>query len=100
MRGSSAQIVLAPAALRWLRALLSCLLCTHSWACVSSPRATSELQQRSEPIEFSGLFEAPGIELELQAKNHKTQAWVTFAKAVTRAHEPVIGSTGSPYFRY
>ena len=69
-------------------------------ACVSTPRSTSELRVRSEPVEFSGLFEAPGVELDLQAKNHRTQAWVTFAKAVTRAQDPVIGSTGSPYFRY
>lgn len=100
MRGSSAQIVLALRALRWLRAALGCLLGMHIWACVSTPRASSELQQRSEPIEFSGLFEVPGVELEIQAKNHKTQAWVTFAKAITRAQDPVIGSTGSPYFRY
>lgn len=103
MQSSCAQTVISRQASKGLPALralavwgLLCVAC----ACVSTPRATSELQQRSEPIEFSGLFEVPGVELEIQAKNHKTQAWVTFAKAITRAQDPVIGSSGSPYFRY
>jgi hypothetical protein len=89
--------------------LFRCLQTARRWAlvwvalltsCVSTPRATSELQNKREPIEFSGLFEVPGVELEIQAQNQKTQAWVTFAKAVTRAQDPVLSGAGSPYFRY
>lgn len=71
-----------------------------AWSCVSSPRASSELRRRADPIEFSGLFEVPGVELDIQAKNHRTQGWDTFAKATTRAEEPVVADSGSPYFRY
>lgn len=103
MRSSCAQAVISRPAASWLPVLGTLavwgLLC-GTFACVSTPRSSSELQLRTEPIEFSGLFEAPDVELDIQAKNHKTQAWVTFAHAVTRAQDPVIGSTGSPYFRY
>lgn len=102
MLNRSAQVVPARAARATLNLLsfLAGLAVALAAGCVSTPRANSELQTRSEPIEFSGLFEAPGVELSLQAKNHKTQAWVTFAKAITRAQDPVMSSTGSPYFRY
>jgi hypothetical protein len=100
MQASCTQPVLPRRAPWWLHALSVVTLCGLVCGCVSTPRATSELQQRSEPIEFSGLFEAPDVELDIQARNQKTQAWVTFAKAITRAQDPVLSSTGSPYFRY
>jgi hypothetical protein len=68
--------------------------------CVSTPRSSSELQRRTDPLEFSGVFEVPGVELAIQAKNQRTQAWVTFASATTRSEDPVVGVSGSPYFRY
>lgn len=69
-------------------------------ACVGTPRAKTDLAHRTDAIEFSGLFEVPGVELAVQAKNQRTQSWVRFATAVTRAEDPVIGQSGSPYFRY
>ncbi len=71
-----------------------------SAACVSSPRASSELAQKSDPVTFAGVFEAPDVDLELQAKNQRTGAWVRFGTARTRASDPLISSGGSPYFRY
>jgi hypothetical protein len=68
--------------------------------CVASPRAKTELVHRTDAVEFSGLFEVPGAELEIQAKNQRTQTWVRFATAISRAESPVLGATGSPYFRY
>jgi hypothetical protein len=68
--------------------------------CVSSPRAMSELAQKSDPIAFSGVFEAPDVDLELQAKNQKTGAWLRFGTARTRSADPLISAAGSPYFRY
>jgi hypothetical protein len=69
-------------------------------ACVASPRSRSELHQRAEAVAFSGLFEVPGVDLELQAKNQRTNSWVRFATARTRSEDPVTGPSGSPYFRY
>ena len=66
--------------------------------CVGSPRAKTDLLRRGDAVEFSGLFEVPGAELEIQAKNQRTQAWVRFATAISRAENPVYGATGSPYF--
>src|ERR1700712_4000818 len=68
-------------------------------ACVASPRSKSELVQRTDSVAFSGLFEVPGVELEIQAKNQRTQSWVRFASARTHSENPVMGPSGSPYFR-
>ena len=68
--------------------------------CVASPRSKSELRQRNEAVAFSGFFEVPGVDLELQAKNQRTNNWVQFATARTRTEDPLIGLSGSPYFRY
>ena len=75
---------------------LACFLA----GCVATPRAKTDLARRGDAIEFSGLFEVPGVELAVQAKNQRTQTWVRFATAITRAQDPVLGQTGSPYFRY
>jgi hypothetical protein len=69
-------------------------------ACVASPRATSEISSRSEAVSFSGVFEAPDVDLELQAKNQRTNSWVRFATTRTRSQDPLIGVSGSPYFRF
>ena len=76
------------------------LLAALAVGCVATPRAKTDLAHRGDAIEFSGLFEVPGVELAVQAKNQRTQSWVRFATAVTRAQDPVIGQSGSPYFRY
>jgi hypothetical protein len=68
--------------------------------CVTNPRQKSELVHRADAMEFSGLFEVPGVDLEVQAKNQRTQSWVRFATARTRNDNPLIGPSGSPYFRY
>jgi hypothetical protein len=80
--------------------------CALAWtllvfaACMSSPRASSEIAQKTDPVTFSGVFETPDADLELQAKNQQTGAWVRFGTARTREADPVISATGSPYFRY
>jgi hypothetical protein len=81
---------------RWEWAALSLAL----GACVASPRATSDISSRTEAVAFSGLFEAPEVDLELQAKNQRTNNWVRFATTRTRSQDPVIGVSGSPYFRF
>jgi hypothetical protein len=67
---------------------------------MSSPRASSEIAQKTDPVTFSGVYEAPDVDLELQAKNQKTGAWVRFGTARTRQADPLMSASGSPYFRY
>ncbi|HET6336562.1 MAG TPA: hypothetical protein VFG30_25240 [Polyangiales bacterium] len=88
--------------LEWVRTLpgASCCALILLVACMSSPRSSSEIAQKTDPVTFSGVFEAPGVDLELQAKNQKTGAWVRFGTARTREADPVISASGSPYFRY
>jgi hypothetical protein len=69
-------------------------------ACVATPRSKTDLTRRDDALVFSGLFEAPNVELELQAKNQRTQAWERFAAVRVSDREPVLGSAGAPYFRY
>lgn len=83
-------------AARWI----CCCALFGAAGCVSSPRAVSELAQKSDPVTFAGVFEAPDVDLELQAKNQKTGAWQRFGTARTRAEDPIRSATGSPYFRY
>ncbi|HKU42819.1 MAG TPA: hypothetical protein VJR89_31890, partial [Polyangiales bacterium] len=78
---------------------LGCAL-LGSAGCVSSPRAVSELAQKNDPVTFAGVFEAPDVDLELQARNQKTGVWQRFGTARTRVEDPVISASGSPYFRY
>ena len=81
-----------PAAALMLAALLA--------GCVASPRASSEIARKSEPVVFSGLHEAPNVELELQAKNRLSGEWVRFGRARTRAEEPVASPDGTAYYRF
>jgi hypothetical protein len=67
---------------------------------MSSPRASSEIAQKTDPVTFSGVYEVPDVDLELQAKNQKTGAWVRFGTARTRQADPLMSASGSPYFRY
>jgi hypothetical protein len=41
-------------------------------ACMSSPRASSEIAQKTDPVTFSGVYEVPDVDLEIQAKNLKS----------------------------
>lgn len=81
--------------LRWVVVAL-----LASLGCVSSPRAASELAQKSDPVTFSGVFEASNATLALQAKNQRTGAWVQFGAVRTRAADPLISSTGATFYRY
>lgn len=69
-------------------------------ACVASPRTEGNLAHRAEPLSFSGLFEVPDIDLDVEAFSYSKNAWVRFATVRTRASDPVIDASGRPYFRY
>lgn len=83
---------------QYVRALGVALLAAVS--CVSSPRSTTNISEKSEPVTFAGAFEAPDVDLELQAKNQRTGAWVRFGTARTRLTSPLLDQTGRPYFRF
>ncbi len=82
------------------RVLLSWLLLAAIAGCMDSPRSESSLPHKRAPLHVSGLFEVPGVDLELQIYDHAQARWVRFSKTRTRAENPVIDGSGRPYFRY